>query len=91
CGDCLHACPYGALVLDAESIAHKCDLCASRLDRGLEPSCVISCPTRAIHTGGPQESDRSWAPAAHRGTGPMLGYLSRDPGRAKRVNSFFSS
>ena len=91
CGDCLSACPYGALSMDGEGIARKCDLCASRLDRGVEPSCAMCCPTRAICVRGAQETDRSWAPAPHRGTGPTLRYLSRDPGRAHRINSFFSS
>ena len=91
CEDCVPACPYKAVVMDGDLIARKCDLCASRLDQGLEPFCVICCPTRAICIGGAQETDRSWAPAPHRGTGPTLRYLSRDPGRVQRIHSFFSS
>ena len=48
-GACVNSCPYGARFLDPESDnkADKCDFCVSRLEKGLEPECVESCPSAA--------------------------------------------
>ena len=46
CGLCIPACPYGARFLHPyRDIADKCDFCGHRLKRGLEPACVVTCPT----------------------------------------------
>ncbi len=52
CKSCMQACPYDALYIDPETqTAAKCHFCAHRVERGLEPACVIVCPERAILTG----------------------------------------
>ena len=52
CKSCMNACPYDAIYLNPEtSTAHKCNFCAHRVENGLEPSCVIVCPTQSIVTG----------------------------------------
>lgn len=52
CKACLQACPYDAIYIDpASHTAAKCHFCAHRIDRGLEPACVIVCPERAIIVG----------------------------------------
>ncbi len=52
CKACLEACPYDAIYVDPDShTAAKCHFCAHRIDRGLEPACVIVCPERAIIVG----------------------------------------
>jgi len=52
CKACLNACPYDAIYIDPEThTAAKCHFCAHRIDRGLEPACVIVCPERAIIVG----------------------------------------
>lgn len=54
CADpaCVKACPYGVPVLNpAKRKMSKCDACADRLDHGLQPICVESCPQRAIEFG----------------------------------------
>jgi Fe-S-cluster-containing dehydrogenase component/formate-dependent nitrite reductase membrane component NrfD len=52
CKSCMQACPYDALYIDPESLtAAKCHFCAHRVERGLEPACVIVCPERAILAG----------------------------------------
>ena len=46
---CIPACPYSAIYPKVENeVAGKCDLCVDRIDRGLDPACVLSCPTRAL-------------------------------------------
>ncbi|HJM72552.1 MAG TPA: NrfD/PsrC family molybdoenzyme membrane anchor subunit, partial [Acidimicrobiales bacterium] len=49
---CMNACPYDAIYLNPETnTAHKCNFCNHRIEDGLEPSCVIVCPTQAIRVG----------------------------------------
>ncbi|MFN8474724.1 MAG: NrfD/PsrC family molybdoenzyme membrane anchor subunit [Anaerolineae bacterium] len=52
CKACLQACPYDAVYMDPDThSAAKCHYCAHRTDIGLEPACVIVCPTRSIIAG----------------------------------------
>jgi len=52
CKDCIEACPLGVMQFDEErGIAQKCDLCADRLDAGLQPACVDACPGHCIYFG----------------------------------------
>src|SRR5690606_1977359 len=52
CKACIAACPYDAIFINPEDhSAEKCNLCAHRLDLGLEPACVVVCPTEAIFVG----------------------------------------
>jgi Fe-S-cluster-containing dehydrogenase component len=52
CRACMQACPYDALYFHAErGVAEKCHYCAHRVEQGLEPACVIVCPTEAIVSG----------------------------------------
>lgn len=49
CKNCVNACPYGAPQFDAkQNKAEKCSLCHERLDAGLSPVCVQSCPVAAL-------------------------------------------
>ena len=52
CGECVVACPYGAIGYDA--VGHhavKCDLCADRRAKLRRPACVESCPGYALDIG----------------------------------------
>jgi formate-dependent nitrite reductase membrane component NrfD/ferredoxin len=52
CKACIAACPYDAIFINPEDhAAEKCNFCAQRLDIGLEPACVVVCPTEAILVG----------------------------------------
>jgi Fe-S-cluster-containing dehydrogenase component/formate-dependent nitrite reductase membrane component NrfD len=52
CKACMAACPYDAIFINPEDhSAEKCNMCAHRLDLGLEPACVTVCPTEAILVG----------------------------------------
>ena len=52
CKACIAACPYDAIFINPEDhSAEKCNFCAHRLDLGLEPACVVVCPTGAILVG----------------------------------------
>jgi Fe-S-cluster-containing dehydrogenase component len=48
CRYCSTSCPYDARYFDEESgTVDKCTFCAHRVEKGLEPACVVTCPARA--------------------------------------------
>jgi ferredoxin/formate-dependent nitrite reductase membrane component NrfD len=52
CKACIAACPYDAIFINPhDHAAEKCNLCAHRIDIGLEPACVVVCPTESILVG----------------------------------------
>jgi len=58
CKACMAACPYDAIFINPEDhSAEKCNFCAHRIDVGLEPACVVVCPTQAILVGDLNDSD----------------------------------
>jgi len=57
CQACLTACPYNIIVFDENSnLAEKCNLCAHRIDQGLEPFCVLCCEGQALYFGDLNEA-----------------------------------
>lgn len=89
CKACMQACPYDALYIDPQTrTAAKCNYCAHRIDVGLEPACVVVCPTQAIIAGDlddPQSQIASTysrhqvsARKVEKGTLPKLFYLDGD-------------
>jgi formate-dependent nitrite reductase membrane component NrfD/ferredoxin len=58
CKACIASCPYDAIFINPEDhSAEKCNLCAHRLDVGLEPACVVVCPVEAIFVGDVSDPD----------------------------------
>lgn len=49
---CKDACPYGAIYIDpVANQAVKCHNCTHRVDEGMEPACVSTCPSDALAFG----------------------------------------
>jgi Fe-S-cluster-containing dehydrogenase component len=60
CKACMAACPYDAIFINPEDhSAEKCNFCAHRIDSGLEPACVVVCPTEAILVGDMNDPTRA--------------------------------
>lgn len=87
CRYCIVACPYEARYYDeASGTVDKCTFCRHRVDAGLEPACVLTCPTRARTFGDLDErssdvtrlvAERQGAPSLpEAGTHPKIFYLS---------------
>ena len=67
CKACIAACPYDAIFINPDDhAAEKCNFCAHRIDRGLEPACVVVCPTQAIVVGDRHDPDGRAARLLHR-------------------------
>lgn len=56
CGYCISGCPFNVpRIRKEDSKAYKCTLCSDRVSVGLEPACVKTCPTGAIHFGSKED------------------------------------
>ena len=73
CRTCLDACPYGAIVFNAEKDkAEKCNFCSHRIIEGLEPFCLICCEGQAIHFGDLKDPENSVSKLLKAGNGYRL-------------------
>ncbi|MAE77107.1 MAG: ferredoxin [Planctomycetes bacterium] len=74
CKACIAACPYDAIFINPEdNAAEKCNFCAHRIDMGLEPACVVVCPTEAILVGDMLDT-----------TTKVASYVNRDSVQVRR-------
>jgi Fe-S-cluster-containing dehydrogenase component/formate-dependent nitrite reductase membrane component NrfD len=107
CRACMQGCPYDAIYLNEDTgSAEKCHYCAHRVERGLEPACVIVCPEGAIVSGDlhdPQSriatmvrEKETLVRRAEQRTGPNVHYLGvepsmLEPGSAERPSTYLWS
>jgi Fe-S-cluster-containing dehydrogenase component/formate-dependent nitrite reductase membrane component NrfD len=86
CKACMQACPYDAIYIDPDNgTAAKCHYCSHRVEVGLEPSCVVVCPTHAIISGDMDDAEseisrilaraRTSVRKPEQGTAPKLFYI----------------
>jgi Fe-S-cluster-containing dehydrogenase component/formate-dependent nitrite reductase membrane component NrfD len=89
CKACMNACPYDAIYINpATNVANKCNFCNHRVEVGLEPACVVVCPTKAIVTGDLDDPDsalsrivardKTAVRAPEQGTNPKVFYRGVD-------------
>ena len=89
CRYCMAACPYGVRYIHPEKkIAEKCYWCHHRVDAGLEPACVVACPTGALKFGDLDDPQSEIAKAIAKnpvqvikpeiGTNPQAFYIGLD-------------
>jgi Fe-S-cluster-containing dehydrogenase component/formate-dependent nitrite reductase membrane component NrfD len=85
CKACIAACPYDAIFINPDDgSAEKCNLCAHRLDVGLEPACVVVCPAEAILVGDLRDPGSRVAAYVHRDAVQV-----RKPEKATRPKLFY--
>ena len=78
CKACIAACPYDAIfIIPDDHSAEKCNFCAHRVDIGLEPACVVVCPTEALIVGDMNDPLSEVSRIVHQN-------LSRCAGRRRR-------
>ncbi len=58
CKYCVVACPYQARVfIEDRGIPQKCVLCYTRVEKGVQPACVLACPAHARYFGDYDDPD----------------------------------
>ncbi len=107
CRACMQACPYDALYLNEDrGSVEKCHFCAHRVEKQLEPACVIVCPEQAIVAGDLHDPNSKIARMVkehetrvrrpEQNTGPNVHYLgvlteALEPGLAERPTTYLWS
>jgi tetrathionate reductase subunit B len=97
-GKCEDACPYGAIYVDpVRNVADKCNFCDHRIQLGMEPACVETCPGETLIFGdlNDPKSPVSRFHAAHlheltvlkpeKGTGPQVMYRGLDRQMERKI------
>jgi molybdopterin-containing oxidoreductase family iron-sulfur binding subunit len=79
----------------AKGVMEKCTFCVHRVDKGLDPACVATCPTNALIFGDTEDPDtpisrylaekRTWDLLEDAGTEPRVHYVGGSPPTHARV------
>jgi Fe-S-cluster-containing dehydrogenase component len=72
CKACIASCPYGARYVHADGHVDKCTFCLHRVERGTQPACVDTCPTRALTFGDLSDPESEVARLARSGRARVL-------------------
>ena len=107
CRACMQGCPYDAIYLNEDTgSAEKCHFCAHRVEKGLEPACVVVCPESAIVVGDLHDplsriatmirENETLVRRPEQGTGPNVHYKGveralLEPGTAERPATYLWS
>jgi Fe-S-cluster-containing dehydrogenase component len=107
CRACMQGCPYDAIYLNEDSgAAEKCHFCAHRVEKNLEPACVVVCPESAIVSGDLHnpasriaklvKEHETLVRRPEQNTGPNVHYLGSEPstlvpGSAERPSTYLWS
>lgn len=89
CRSCMAACPYDAIYIEpGAGTAAKCNYCAHRVEKAIEPACVTVCPEQAIVSGDVEDQESRIAKLVQlstvtvrkpeKGTRPRLSYIEGD-------------
>ena len=85
CRYCSWACPYDAPKFDApQGVMTKCTFCSHRQAEGLEPACVVQCPTGALGFGELGALDEGVDPEGGQWDQGMVGMPTTEPGPSVR-------
>jgi tetrathionate reductase subunit B len=104
CKYCIASCPYDVRYINPlKNIVQKCYFCSHRLDAGLTPACVETCPTRAMVFGDRNDSKSEISQVlaanatnvlkAEMQTEPQVFYISADEstmGNAEEEINYFA-
>ncbi len=73
----------------AKGVMEKCTFCVHRVEKGMDPACVATCPTDALVFGDTDDADspisryllekRSWQLLVEAGTEPSVYYVGGEP------------
>jgi Fe-S-cluster-containing dehydrogenase component/formate-dependent nitrite reductase membrane component NrfD len=107
CRACMQGCPYDAIYLNEDlGAVEKCHYCAHRVEKNLEPACVIVCPVGAIISGDLHDpksriakivaQKETKARRVEQRTGPNVRYVGVEdvmlnPGEAQRPEMYLWS